>query len=179
MNLHGFYLPWSTKLMTEPLLNTTPTAQQTELLAALSRLFARAKTFYQHTAETVGPGNLRRQFSALAELHQQILYLFPPGDSSAAESSALSELSCWYNNPPNQTSVPAIQQQLATQLQLQKALIRNGDLPQHHKSLLHFTASLQIAADQLAQSETLPTEYETFTEQSAKITNIKLTSDEP
>ncbi|MBU1620499.1 MAG: hypothetical protein KJ556_06685 [Gammaproteobacteria bacterium] len=153
--------------------------QQTKLLAALSCLFSQAKIFYQHTAETVGPGNLRRQFSALAELHQHILYLFPPADSSAAEANALSGLSCWYNTPPNPLSVSAIQQQLATQLQLQKALIRSGDLPQHHKSLLHFTASLQIAADQLAQSEALPAKYETFTEQPAKITNIKLTPDEP
>lgn len=172
--------------MTEPLLNKALTLQQTELLAALSCLFSRAKTFYQHHAESAGPGNLRRQFSALAELHQQILYLFPAPErvadsvaKSAAESSTLSGLSSWYHNPPNPLSVSAIQQQLATQLQLQKALIRSGDVQQHHKTLLHFTASLQIAADQLAQNKTLSTGYETFTDQPDKITNIKLTSDEP
>lgn len=164
--------------MTEALLNKALTLQHAELLAALSALFSRAKRFYQHTAETVGPGNLRRQFAELAELHQQILYIFPP-PGSAADCGALSELSCWYNNKPNLASVPAIQQQLAVQLQLQKALIRSGDLHQHHKTLLHFTASLQIAADQLAQSKTLSTDYETFTDPSDKITNIKLTSDEP
>ncbi len=171
--------------MTEPLLNKALTVQQKELLAALSSLFSRAKTFYQHHAESAGPSNLRRQFTALAELHQQILYLFPAPKSvadhateSAAESSALSELSNWYHNPPNPLSVSAIQQQLATQLQLQKALIRSGDVQLHHKTLLHFTASLQIAADQLAQNKTLPPEYETFTDQSDKFTNIKLTSDE-
>ncbi|MDF3123504.1 hypothetical protein [Rheinheimera sp. 1928-s] len=175
--------------MTEPLLNKALTVQQTELLATLSCLFSRAKTFYQHHAESAGPGNLRRQFAALAELHQQILYLFPAPKSvadnatestaeSAAESSALSELSNWYHNPPNPLSVSAIQQQLTTQLQLQKALIRSGDVPLHHKTLLHFTASLQIAADQLAQNKTQPSDYETFTDQSDKFTNIKLTSDE-
>ncbi|HJS15340.1 MULTISPECIES: hypothetical protein [Rheinheimera] len=151
MNLHGFYLPWSTKVMTQPFLSKAPTVQTTQLLAALSCLFSRAKTFYQHSAETAAPGNLRRQFAALAELHQQILYLLPPRSSKTAdEIEALAELSRWYNDKPNQPSLHRIQQQLAKQLQLQKAMIRNCDLGPHQMTLLHFTASVQIAADQLA-----------------------------
>lgn len=137
--------------MTPTFLSNAPTVQHTQLVAALSRLFTRAKVFYQHNAETVGPGNLRRQFAALAELHQQILYLFPPPDSLATESEALAELNYWYSDKRSQASLLTIQQQLAKQLQLQKALIRNCDLRQHQKTLLHFTASLQIAADQLAE----------------------------
>lgn len=136
--------------MTEPFLNKAATVQYTQLVVALSRLFVRAKNFYQHNAETAGPGNLRRQFAALAELHQQILYLFPPADSDGTDIEALPELSGWYNDNPNQLSLPTIQQQLAKQLQFQKAVIRSCDLRQHQKTLLHFTASLQIAADQLA-----------------------------
>ena len=140
--------------MTQPFLSKAPTVQTTQLLAALSCLFSRAKTFYQHSAETAAPGNLRRQFAALAELHQQILYLFPPPNAVTTEVEALAELSSCYNDKPNQTSLATIQQQLAKQLQLQKALIRSCDLRQHQKTLLHFTASLQIAADQLAEIKT-------------------------
>lgn len=165
--------------MTPTFLNKAPKIQHTQLIAALSRLFTRAKAFYQQNAECAGPGNLRRQFAALAELHQQILYLFPPPNVVTTEVEALAELSDCYNDKPNQTSLATIQQQLAKQLQLQKVLIRSCDLHQHHKTLLHFTASLQIAADQLAQSKTLSTDYETFTDPPDKITNIKLTSDEP
>jgi hypothetical protein len=151
MNLHGFYLPWSTKVMTQPFLSKAPTVQPTQLLAALSCLFTRAKTFYQHSAETASPGNLRRQFAALAELHQQILYLLPPHNCATADDlEALAELGRWYNTKPKQPSLQAIQQQLAKQLQLQKAMIRNCDLGLHQMTLLHFTASVQIAADQLA-----------------------------
>jgi hypothetical protein len=154
MNLHGFYLPWSTKIMTPTFLSKAPTVQHTQLIAALSRLFTRAKVFYQQNAEGAGPGNLRRQFAALAELHQQILYLFPPPNAVTTEVEALAELSDCYNDKPNQTSLATIQQQLAKQLQLQKVLIRSCDLRQHQKTLLHFTASLQIAADQLAEIKT-------------------------
>lgn len=136
--------------MTQQFLSKTPTVQTTQLLAALSCLFTRAKTFYQHSAETATPGNLRRQFAALAELHQQILYLLPPHNCATADDiEALAELGRWYNKP-KQPSLQAIQQQLAKQLQLQKAMIRNCDLGLHQMTLLHFTASVQIAADQLA-----------------------------
>ncbi len=136
--------------MTQPFLSKAPTVQTTQLLAALSCLFSRAKTFYQHSAETAAPGNLRRQFAALAELHQRILYLLPPHNCATADDiEALAELSRWYNKP-KQPSLQAIQQQLAKQLQLQKAMIRNCDLGLHQMTLLHFTASVQIAADQLA-----------------------------
>lgn len=140
--------------MTQQFLSKAPTVQHKQLLAALSRLFARAKVFYQHNAETAGPGNLRRQFAALAELHQQILYLIPPPEGAATESEVWPELHYWYRDTLSQTSLTTIQQQLAKQLQLQKALIRSSNLHQHQKTLLHFTASLQIAADQLAEIKT-------------------------
>ena len=140
--------------MTPTFLSKVPTVQHTQLVAALSRLFTRAKTFYQHSAETAGPGNLRRQFAALAELHQHILYLFPAPDGLTTDVEVLAELNHWYSDTLKQTSLATIQQQLAKQLQLQKALIRSCDLRQHQKTLLHFTASLQIAADQLAQTKT-------------------------
>lgn len=140
--------------MTQQFLSKASAVQHTQLLAALNRLFTRAKVFYQHNAETAGPGNLRRQFAALAELHQQILYLLPPPEAVVIEVEALTELVYWYNNQPNQTSLATIQHQLNKQLQLQKAVIRSSDLRQHQKTLLHFTASLQIAADQLAEIKT-------------------------
>jgi len=140
--------------MTPTFLSKAPTVQHTQLVAALSRLFARAKVFYQHNAETASPGNLRRQFAALAELHQQILYLFPPPNAVVTEVEALAELNYCYSDKLSQASLLTIQQQLTKQLQLQKALIRSCDLRQHQKTLLHFTASLQIAADQLAQTKT-------------------------
>lgn len=137
--------------MTQPFLSKAPTAQATQLLAALSCLFSQAKAFYQHSAETAAPGNLRRQFAALAELHQRVLYLLPPhSNATTDEIEALAELSRWYNDKPSQPSLHTIQQQLAKQLQLQKAMIRNCDLGPHQMTLLHFTASVQIAADQLA-----------------------------
>lgn len=134
--------------------NQDPTLEDTQLIAALSRLFTRAETFYQRSAERVGSGNLRRQFAVLAELHQHILDLFPAAESIATDIEAISELDDWYNDQLNPTALPAIQQQLAKQLQLQKNLIRSCDLRQHKKNLLHFTASLQIAADQLAEIKT-------------------------
>ncbi len=142
--------------MKQSLPNQTSTGQDTELIAAFSLLFSRARRFYRHNAETAGSGNLRRQFTALAELHQQILYLLPKPNQSEVISDgleALYELSLWYDNKRSQTSLATIQQQLVKQLQLQKAVIRNFDLQQYQKTLLHFTASLQMAADQLANTQ--------------------------
>ncbi|MBU0913953.1 MAG: hypothetical protein KKF22_15585 [Gammaproteobacteria bacterium] len=139
-------------MMTQPFLNQASTVQYSQLLEALNRLFVQAKNFYQRRAETAGPGNLRRQFAALAELHQHILYLLPPSSSATHDIEALSELSYWYSQKSEQVSLHRIQRQLAKQLQLQKAIIRSCDLRQHKSSLLHFTASVQIAADQLAES---------------------------
>lgn len=142
-------------MKTKPALNQVPMIQQTKVLIALTCLLSRAKTFYQQSAATVTSGNLRRQFSALAELHQQILYLLPdPGSSPMTHTEELSELNFWYSNQPSQPALHAIQHQLAKQLQLQKTMIRSCDLGQHQKTLLHFTASLQIAADQLAEIKT-------------------------
>ena len=140
--------------MTPSLPNQTLTSRNTELIAAFSLLFSKAKGFYQQHAETAGSGNLRRHFAALAELHQQTLDLLPkPGQSEVTsdELDALNELSLWYENKRSPTALAAIKHQLIKQLQLQKAVIRNFDLQQYQKTLLHFTASLQIAADQLAE----------------------------
>jgi hypothetical protein len=143
--------------MTPSLPNQTSQVRDIELIAAFSLLFSRARRFYQQNAETAGSGNLRRHFAALAELHQQTLYLLPkPSQSQVASDGleALYELSLWYDNKRSQTSLATIQQQLVKQLQLQKAVIRHFDLQQYQKTLLHFTASLQIATDQLASIQT-------------------------
>lgn len=135
----------------------TQSLLHTELLSAFSLLFSKARGFYQHKADTAGSGNLRRQFAALAKLHQQILYLLPAPHQSciAAEGMEdLYELSYWYDNKRSHRSLLSIQQQLIRQLRLQKAVIRNADLRQHQNTLLHFTASLQIAADQLVNTKT-------------------------
>ncbi len=139
--------------MTQSFLHETSTLPRPELLAAFSFLCRNARSFYLHKAETTGSGNLRRQFSALAELHQQILYLLPrPQQSSKLQhiTTALAELSHWYDNKFRPMSLSTIQQQLQKQLQLQKAMIRHQQLGQHQTTLLYFTASLQIAADQLS-----------------------------
>lgn len=136
--------------MTQAFERIPSTIQHTQLLAALARLFSQAKIFYQQSAEAAGPGNLRRQFTALAELHQQILYLLPPPCNHTGDDlEALTELNSWYSEKPKHRSLQTIQQQLTKQLQLQKAMIRSCDLGQHQITLLHFTASVQIAADQL------------------------------
>lgn len=143
--------------MTQSLPHQTSTGQDSELIAAFSLLLSKARRFYQHNAETAGSGNLRRHFAALAELHQQTLYLLPkPSQSQVASDGldALYELSLWYDNKRSQTSLATIQQQLVKQLQLQKAAIKNFDLQQYQTTLLHFTASLQIAADQLTTIQT-------------------------
>ena len=98
--------------MTPTFLSKAPTVQHTQLIAALSRLFTRAKVFYQQNAECAGPGNLRRQFAALAELHQQILYLLPsPCNHTGDDVEALTELNSWYSEKPNHRSLQTIQQQ--------------------------------------------------------------------
>lgn len=143
--------------MTLSFLNETSTGQPQEVLAAFRLLFNNARRFYQHNAETSGSGNLRRQFATLAELHQQILYLLPGPNhrcTNPGSIEALSELSYWYDNKRNQISLPTVQQQLVRQLQLQKAMIRTVDLGRYREALLHFTASLQIATDQLAEIKT-------------------------
>ncbi len=60
----------------------------------------------------------------------------------------------WYANKRSHISLSTLQHQLVQQLQLQKTAIRNFDLGPYQNSLLHFTASLQIAADQLANVQT-------------------------
>lgn len=143
--------------MTQSFLNQSPTNQDKEQLTAFSVLFSKARRFYQYKAETADAGNLRRKFAALAELHQQILYLLPTPQQNctAAEGmEILYQLSYWYENKQSHRSVATIQQQLLKQLQLQKTLIRNFNLGLYQHSLLHFTASLQIAADQLAEIKT-------------------------
>lgn len=143
--------------MTQSFLNETSRGKHTELLAAFGLLFSKARRFYQYKAETASSGNLRRHFATLAELHQQILYLLPAPNSDCAISegmTALYELSAWYANKRSHISLSTLQHQLVQQLQLQKTAIRNFDLGPYQNSLLHFTASLQIAADQLANVQT-------------------------
>lgn len=127
-----------------------------ELLAAFCILFRKARDFYQHNAKVAAPANLRRHLAMLAELHQQILQKLPAAESQSQNSdmTALTELLCWYSNEPQQIALTSLKQLLTTQLQLQKKLIRQSDLGQHRSNLLYFTASLQIAADQLAELKT-------------------------
>lgn len=132
----------------------TRNATQTALIAAFRQLFSKARRFYQHHAETTDHHNLRRHFCALAELHQHMLYLLPAAQSQCKALRAMTawdELGAWYDNKRSPASLSTIQHQLVKQLQLQKAVIRKLDLGLYQHSLLHFTASLQIAADQLAE----------------------------
>lgn len=162
--------------------NIANTLSTRELLVAFTHLFSQAQLFFQHSAEQTDSGNLRRHYSSLARLHQQVLYLLPRGhhhDRLPAFPNC-SELCHWYQNAlqeratPNKTNQPQlhnIQTQLQKQLQLQKSMIRACQPGQHQISLLHFTASLQIAADQLADTTN---HSETFTDQPPQNYNQKI-----
>ena len=152
-------------------LNDLCTLNTRELLAAGTQLFSKAQLFFQHSAEQTSSGNLRRQFSTLARLHQQVLYLLPQNHSndSLPTFRDCSELCHWYQHAidkdtihkdqmhhviaqAGQSRLRTIQSQLLKQLQLQKSMIRACEPGPHQLTLLHFTASLQIAVDQFVDA---------------------------
>lgn len=140
--------------------NESDTKNASELMAAFTAVVKQAQRFFQQSAECTDSSNLRRQFSTLAQLHQQVLFLLPHDQHSnaAAVAADFNDLYLWYHSAIHDTSqrpyLQRIRMQLDKQLQLQKSMIRANVLSQYKMNLLHFTASLQIAADQLAETTT-------------------------
>ena len=132
--------------------NSTPPAHQE--LYALQQLLAMAQQYFQQQAQQSQSGNLRRQFQQLQQLHQQVLLLLPATEPAAnADDQRLATLQQFYQNSSTEICSPAclsqLKLQLNKQLHWQKTLLRSQQLGCCHTVLLHFTASLQMATDQL------------------------------
>lgn len=136
-------------------LTYTSPAEFPHHLPALQQLLNAAEHYFRHQARHNQSSNLRRQLTLLQQLHQHTVLLLPAAPEAAApQDSRIVALRQFYLATEQEINSPAalaqLRLQLNKQLQWQKKLLRSQQLGPCHTVLLHFTASLQMAADQLA-----------------------------